>query len=176
MLLAALLLASCHVARQPDARQPELVRLDMLVGHWESSHETRVEGSEEVTYVTSTVHARWELDGNFVVARATYRIGGIGGDETRVKTLFTWDDQAGVYRTWAFDTHGNASTGTMRFDAATRTWHMKQESRNRVTDARGKGHGTMHYEDDDHKTFTWSQQAAGGSKYTARGRSRRVAR
>lgn len=99
----------------PAAAVPELEAISRFVG----DHEMRVtEGIFGATSGTGT--GSWALGGRFIEQNGSM----MSADGTRrlsVKTLYTYDSQAGVYRSWTFTSDGAAIERSGTFDAQTQT-------------------------------------------------------
>lgn len=163
-------------------RSLELERLGMLVGRWESTAESVLEDTGEVLHVSSTVAADWALGGEFLITKARFLIEGGEGvsaweSETADVGVFTWDAEARIYRVWHFDDGGMFATGTMEYEATTRTWRVSEESVDRRTGTRVRGEGTMRYVAADERLTEWTSTplSGQGGGFTSRGHSMRTA-
>jgi len=112
-------------------RSAELDRLNMMVGNWETTAETKIMGEDEAVKGSGKSISAWECDGWCLVERGQYDMGGDMGKMNGV-AIWTWDPKAKKYRTFWADSMGSTAVGTGRYNEATKTWHMK-----------GKGHGPM---------------------------------
>lgn len=135
-------------------RAPELDRLDAFVGTWHSETQMEMEGAEEPMTMQGVESAEWGIDNRYLVQNMEY-----GTDENPMTghSLWTWDEDAGVYRNWWFDSHGQTGEGTSRYDEEEGVWYMKTKGRNMSNGMKTVGEGTMKFIDDDTIEWTWSE-------------------
>jgi hypothetical protein len=150
-------------------------RLEMLVGRWDSEARAR-RRTGEVLSTSATAEASWDLGGRFVRVRTTYRAGPAGAAPPESTALFTWDESAALYRTWTFHSSGEVASGSMSYDADTRTWSMAEVWTDPVSGARGTGRGFMRFSSDDEKSFGWERRSETDpdDSYRVEGTSRRL--
>lgn len=155
---------------------PEFARLDMLIGRWEAASEVTMIETGERFRSSAKVQAAWTLGRQFILVRTEFDLDMPDEKSAGSLGLKTWDTNAGVYRTWDFDSWGKFSTGTMTYDEAARTWHMTSQWVNRRTGASGRGEGTMAFVGKDEKVITWTSRPNDGKEggFRVKGRSRRL--
>ncbi len=126
---AAMLLAGCmptmtcqDIQEMRPPRAPELDRLKMFVGEWETEGEVRIPAVEAILRTVGHNSADWMLDGRMVVEHAELDMGELG--KISGMSVWTWDSAIRKYRMFWFDSLGEVSIGTATFDAKTETWHI----------------------------------------------------
>lgn len=182
--LIGLLLSACAapVARSITPRferavEPaELATLDLLVGTWEGTSETTVAETGAVLKLRVITRVQWDVGGQFVQERTAIEIDGL--PPAGAMGMWTYDDTAGEYRLWRFDSNGATHEGTMTYDVETRTAFMRTEVFERGQVFPSVGEGFMRFVSDDEKVYEWTVFAPDSDEVSSKtvGRSRRVAR
>lgn len=109
--------------KKPDdgpMKPVELKVLDRLIGTWKDEATIKVSDlTKKERQLTSTTNSSWSLNGWFVQTRNRYGEG-LGED----LQLMTFDVEMKVFRRWHFDSDGNTSESSGKWDAktATLTW------------------------------------------------------
>jgi len=134
-------------------RPAELDKLNMFAGQWESTSEMKLAVLDETMHGTGTGTAAWECDGWLMVERGEYETGELGTMD--MLGVWAWDPKAKVYRNWWFNSYGEISTATARYEESTRTWRMKGKGRGPWGASVVKG--TMKMVDDDNMEWTWTE-------------------
>lgn len=137
-VMALLVLVGCQqpgVGMSESMKQPvrpaALDRLDMFVGTWEGTAETRIPAVEGVQTSTGINTVSWEADGWLLVERLEVDMG-VGGKLAGLG-IWTWDPRAETYRFWWSDNFGIRSHGTATYDEESHTWLTKAKSYNTLT-------------------------------------------
>ena len=108
--------------KKPDEgpRKPaELKLLDRLIGSWKDEATFKVsEWTKKERQETAVFQNSWTLNGWFVQYR------GRNGDGSEELQLMTFDVEKKIFRRWYYDSDGNASESSGKWDAktATLTW------------------------------------------------------
>jgi hypothetical protein len=146
-LLAALSFTSLQAASaQPQAQTAELKVLDRVEGKWRFEWEAKpTESDPKGSKGRGTSTNEWILDGWFQQHK-----GKVGDDGPEILEIWTYDEQAGMYRAWGFMGSGGARyEGTGIWDEKSSTFTY-----------RGKGPGdvtfvsTWRFIDNDHREAT----------------------
>ncbi len=132
---------------------PELEKLNMLVGNWETSGRVKMLGLQEPLITKGTSEAIWECDGRFLTDRSHFELGELG--PMSGMSIWTWDTKHRKYRMWWFDGFGETAKGFATFDEASQTWHIKTRGRNGWCSVISKG--TIHRVDENTLAWTWKQ-------------------
>ncbi|MFC7624880.1 hypothetical protein [Microlunatus sp. GCM10028923] len=104
-------------ATAPAGPGPEHARLGVFIGRWINEGET-VNVEPAMKIITSDVYD-WIPGGFFVLHTAYGKTGPFGGGATEI---IGWDETAGRYRSWLFDSGGNATEHTLSHDDGRWTW------------------------------------------------------
>jgi len=144
-------------AMQP-VRPPQLDRLDMLLGKWETSGEVRMTVLDGVLSTSGSNEATWAMDKRFLVDRADLNMGELGA--MTGMSIWTWDPTVRKYRMWWFDSFGETSEATASYNETTRTWHMKARGQKYGHATTGKG--TLRQIDENTLEWTWKEYAGLG--------------
>ena len=143
-------------AWEPE-RPPELDKLNMLAGEWESTGEARIPGIEEVQKGTSKSSATWECDKYYLVERTEHGMEDL--DKMKSIGVWTYDPKSKKYLLWWFESTGETGSGTATYCESTKTWKVKAKGRspwgNSFTE------GTMSMVKDD--TMEWTFRVRYGS-------------
>ncbi len=128
-------------------------------------------GLDDPLIVTGRNHAEWTCDRRVLVDRSTFEMGALG--PMAGTNVWSWDPRRQRFRLWWFDSFGESATGHARYDAATRTWHMRTRGTNGW--CRILSRGTIRHVNDDTLEWTWRQSDSWGWFTIAdmRGTSRR---
>lgn len=135
------------------ARAPEIDRLEMFIGSWQTEGELRMTGTPEVFRGVGTNHVTWDADRQFVVERYTIDWGDFG--RMSGLTLWTYDPRGKVYRWWRVGSYGGVGDGTATYDEATHTWTLKSHGRNIKTGHSSVSDGTIRMDADHAMEWTW---------------------
>lgn len=116
--VCCLIVLSVHVlvarAEGPAAELPALDVLQHYVGNWD----VKVTSAEPP--LTGEVTAKWVLDGRFVEQQGALHTPD-GKQVVQLKTLFTYDPQAKVYRSWTFTSNSAPVEAEAKWDPASKT-------------------------------------------------------
>ncbi|MEE8170946.1 MAG: DUF1579 family protein [Phycisphaerae bacterium] len=138
---------------QPPPRPAEMDQLAAWVGNWTYTVEMSAPGTPEP--MTGSSRITWEYGKRFLIEHME---GQMGEEETfRGMAIYTWDANAGKYRTWMFDNMGGVDTGTMSYDESTNTWHMSGKGYNPANGERTYGEGSIKMEDDNTMEWQWTE-------------------
>lgn len=161
-----------QIAQYAPNRPPELDRLNMFVGDWQTTGTIELAMLDEPIATSGRNHAEWILDGCVVEDQSDLDMGPFG--RVKGKTLWAWDPALGKYRMWWFDTLGETSEVVATFNKRTDTWHMKAKGQKHGW--RTSGRGTIRRIDDNTLEWTWNEASASGLVRFAkmRGTSRRI--
>lgn len=181
---ALLAVASCHSPSAPAAPTPgapagddaaALRRLDALAGSWESESRALHVPSGTLYDASARSEATWVLGGRFLLVESR-SLTSEGDAPPSSLALFTWDPEAGLYRSWTFHSSGEVAAGTMSFDEPTSTWSMAERWRDPWSGDLGEGRGSMTFDAADHKVLLWERGSAAAEEasYRVRGESRRL--
>ncbi len=139
-----------------DAPRPAaLDRLNSFVGYWEGDMEMKMKGAPETMKATGNHRAEWSCDKRLLVSHYEGDMG--EGKKMSGIEIWTYDDEAGKYRSWWFDSHGSAAEGAVEYDEETKTWLSSGTDQSMVTGVTTYGVGTMKLTDDNTMTWTWKQ-------------------
>ena len=137
---------------QPQ-RAPELDRLEMLIGDWETTGEVKMTMLDETIQSSGTNHAEWSLDRRFLIEHADLDMGALG--KMTGISIWSWDPRLKKYRMWWFDSLGETSQAIVTYNERTSTFHMKAVGQKYGYKTRGRG--TLHHVDDDTIEWTWRE-------------------
>lgn len=123
-------------------RPAELDRLNDFVGTWKGETKiTMFNGKDQVMISEGVNHAEWCCDGRFMVEHFEGTFG--EGQAMTGIGIWTWDEKAGKYRTWWFDSFGSASTGEAEYDEEDGEWELTGKGRNLITGDTTSGEGEI---------------------------------
>ncbi|HUU99207.1 MAG TPA: hypothetical protein VM487_26030 [Phycisphaerae bacterium] len=157
-VLAAMLIGcqqqQVDMAEMMKPRPAELDQLEMLVGTWEGTAETKVAGSDEVMTGEGVETYSWDADKWLLVNHFEYKTGDEG--EMRGLAIWTWNAKAEKYRIWSFDNGGYCESRSATYDQETKTWHFKGKSRNTVSGEKFVGKGSSQMVDSDTQEWNYT--------------------
>ena len=134
-------------------RPPELEKLNMLLGEWETTGEIRMAVLDAPIHTKGKNRATWSLDGRVVLDQAELDMGPLG--PMTGMSLWTWDPQSKKYHMHWFDSFGETSFATVSYHAGSKTWRMK--ARGQKYGHSTAGHGTLRAIDADTLEWTWNE-------------------
>jgi hypothetical protein len=162
---AGILLTGCmpkmtieEMKQMMPQRPAELDLLDAFVGNWEGTGEMHFAGMDETLTSSSKSEIRWEGDRWYLVEHADIHMDEFG-DMSGMAT-WTYDAKSKVYRNVWVDNMGGFSVGTGKYDAKTRTWHIK--STNYSAFGKSTAKGTARFIDDNTMEWDYAEYAMGG--------------
>jgi len=179
ILVSLVLATGCLPKMRPEdlaefrpERSPETDRLSMLLGDWETAGEIKLIIIDEPIHTKGRNHAEWSLDGRMLVEHEQMDMGPLG--PMSGMSVWTYDDGAGKYRMWWFDSFGETSQAVARWDDAAQTWRLRTTGRKYGHSTSGSG--TVHKVDDNTLEWTWIERGGLGLiKFaTMRGTSHRI--
>lgn len=155
-----------------DPERPEqLNQLNMFVGEWTSTARSEMPDSDEVLNSRGRNTIEWAADDRVLVERWESTMD--SGESISGVSIWTWDETAGHYRLWDFDSHGSVSTGKATWDDETGTWNVTMDARNLVTGDTYRMAGTMTARTGE-MDWSWSLLGPfGGKMFTFTGTSER---
>jgi hypothetical protein len=161
-----------QIAQYQPEKPPELARLDMFLGEWETIGTIELAMLDEPIATRGRNRAHWALDGYVLADQADLEMGPFG--RIRGTTLWTYDPAIGKYRMWWFDTLGETSSVVATFDDRSQTWRMKAAGQK--YGRRTSGRGTIRRIDNNTLEWTWDEASGSGLIRFAkmRGISRRL--
>ncbi len=134
-------------------RSPDLERLAVFTGRWESVGEGRLAGVDEPVKLIASSETVWDCDGWCMVERGVVQMGDLG--ETAVMVVWTWDAREGLYRVSWFDNHGGTAVGTASYDEASDTWRLKAAGRG--PEGRTNFRGAARFPDGYTMVWAWTE-------------------
>ncbi len=159
LAILAIALGGCQkpnfeeMMKQPP-RPAELDQLNAFVGTWEGNWEMTMMGSDQPKTSKGTDQFAWDAD-KWVL---TERMEGTMDNNKMVGTgLWTWNPQRKLFQYYSADNYGMIMTGTGRYDAATKTWHMKGQSQDTRHGQRSVGEGTLKLVDPNTMEWHWTE-------------------
>lgn len=130
--LAALLLGGLSVGPafgdDPPPKPPELAVLEKFIGTWDTKATIKVaEWTPKEVRTTGTITNEWVLGGRFVQGK--------GSDSLKLHfvTHWTYDAQRKAYRTWFFDSNGQALEWGGKWDEKAKAFVVKNDMGNGIT-------------------------------------------
>ena len=123
LAVAPLWLVPLSVARAQTPRLPDLKALDRLVGSWRVEI---VSGAEEKS--RAVADTKWSLQGQYIETRVTDS----DGKKTAL-SLWAYDSDAGVYKTWFFSSNVPPTLSTLRWNESKKTFTGKGDVGNGIT-------------------------------------------
>lgn len=107
--------------RESQQRRPELDRLEVLVGTWQTRGEVISEARVEPMLIVGTDTYRWLRGRYFLVHDVDVSVG--QSEVAAIELLGDYDPQAGTYRSIAFDNQGAITELTVSVDS-TGVWRF----------------------------------------------------
>lgn len=130
--------------------------LNMLAGTWRTEGTIQFIGQDEPMRVTGRSVAKWDCDGRVLLDRSEYDLADFG-PMTGV-SIWTADEKRGRFQMHWFDSYGETATGTARWDAGTRTLHIRTKGRNALCNV--VNDGTVRQINANKLEWTWEQHDA----------------
>jgi hypothetical protein len=137
---------------KPPPRPVELDQLNDLVGTWQSTWEMTMPGADKPITGKGKDTFKWDAD-KWVLEEDVE--GTMGSNRMVSASFWTWNPQRKLFEFYGADNFGMIMTGTGKYDAATRTWHMKGETNDTVHGRKSSGEGTMKVLDKNSLEFNW---------------------
>lgn len=140
-------------AMKPPSRPAELDRLEPWVGTWTISGDGTMGGKKMTSTGTATI--AWECDRRVLVERMEVtceemkEMGKMTG-----MIVYAWSPHEKEYETNYFNSMGMSADGEMKYNEATRTWHMTGEGDDPMTGAKTHWVGEMKMPDNN--TMEWT--------------------
>jgi len=145
------------LAKMRPSRPEALNRLDMFAGDWDTTGEIRMSVAKEIIPTHGHNHAEWDVDRRLLVDHSQMDMGPMGPmsgltiwghDETRNRFRMTW-----------YDSFGEVTTATARYDEKYRTWRLRTIGRMHGFEIRGTG--TIRCVDANTLEWTWIERVWG---------------
>ncbi|MEE9295507.1 MAG: DUF1579 family protein [Phycisphaerae bacterium] len=149
-----------EMAAKQKAIPAEMKQLEVFLGKWTSTTETKMFGSDEVMKGSGTSEVKWELGGRYLVGHMTADMGEWGSMEG--VDVWTWDPSIKKYRTWWFDDWGMTGSSTATYDPKTRTFRIKGRGRNTLDGSTTVNKGMVTIVDDNTMEWSWAEYDALG--------------
>ena len=153
-------------------RPAELDRINFKTGTWEATGEGQFAGLDQPVKTTMRATGSWECGERLMVSRGTMTMEELGDFE--FMEIWTYDAQAGKYRTYWFDNGGMTGVGTAKYDDKTDRWTTRMRMRGPFGNMSAKGTMTLTGETSMH--WTWKESVMMGLMEVAhwKGTSKKV--
>lgn len=99
----------------PSPAIPELQILNHYVGNWDVT----LFGADSGSSMKGESSAKWVLDGRFVEQNGVLKSN--DGNRLAIRTLYTYDSEKRVYRSWSFISSGSVTESEATWDSKTKT-------------------------------------------------------
>lgn len=152
---------------KPPERPKELAMLEPMVGSWKATAECHMAGMDKPMSGHGTHTLQWECGGWLLVERMEWEMPDMAEMGKMIgMACYSFDPKEKEFETCWMNNFGEVADGDMRYDEASKVWHIKSDGCNRLTGQKSRSKGTMRMPDANTIEWTHVEYDASGMNKT----------